>query len=256
VNPSNGAFYVAGRTYSTSYPVTAGAFQTTCPTCNITLKNSDGFVTEFINGDQIWPLNLNFGNQTVGVTSPALNTVLSNSSNTVLHVSGIRITGSTAFKKVTDTCGAPIPVGSSCTVGIAFTPAAIGTQNATLTVTDDAVNSPQHVLLSGTGTWVQLNPGQLNFGNVTVGTQSAGRSVTLTNKGPNSLNIGGITLTGTNAGDFAQTNTCGSSIAAGGKCTITVTFSPTAKGPRTAAVSISDDGGGSPQKISLTGTGV
>jgi hypothetical protein len=34
-----------------------------------------------------------------------------------------------------------------------------------------------------------------------------------------------------------------------------VKFKPTATGMRTAAVSISDDGGGSPQKVYLAGTG-
>ena len=255
VNPSNGAIYVAGRTYATSFPVTPGAFQTTCNTCNITLKNADGFITEFINGDQIWPLTLNFNNQTVGVRSPVLNAVLSNSSSTTLNVSKIQITGSSAFTKTADTCSSPIAVGSSCTISTVFTPTAIGTQNATLTVTDDAANGPHQVLLSGTGTYVQFKPGTLNFGKQTVGTQSLSRSVTLTNKSGNALNITGITLMGTNPGDFAQTNTCGSSVGAGGNCTITVTFTPTAKGPRTAAVAVSDNGGGSPQQVPLTGTG-
>jgi hypothetical protein len=79
--------------------------------------------------------------------------------------------------------------------------------------------------------------------------------VTLTNTGSVTLNISGITITGTDSGDFVQTNTCDSSVAAGKQCTISVTFQPKAKGTRSAAVSISDDGGGSPQKVPLSGTG-
>jgi len=55
--------------------------------------------------------------------------------------------------------------------------------------------------------------------------------------------------------DFTQTNTCGSQLPAGASCTIAVTFPPTKTGVRSAQVSISDDGGGSPQNVLLSGTG-
>jgi hypothetical protein len=61
---------------------------------------------------------------------------------------------------------------------------------------------------------------------------------------------------GTNPGDFAQTNICGSTVAMGANCTINATFTPTAAGSRNASVSISDNASGSPQTISLSGTGV
>jgi hypothetical protein len=95
----------------------------------------------------------------------------------------------------------------------------------------------------------------VNFGTQPVGTKSLPKTITLTNKGSVAVNISGISITGTDPSDFAQTNTCGKSVAAGGSCFIKVTFKPLAKGERTADVSMSDDGGGSPQKVSLTGTG-
>jgi hypothetical protein len=79
--------------------------------------------------------------------------------------------------------------------------------------------------------------------------------VTVTNVGDTQLNFTSITITGTKAGDFSQTNTCGASITAGASCIVTVTFKPTAKGSRSAVLRISDDGGGSPQTVNLTGTG-
>ena len=57
------------------------------------------------------------------------------------------------------------------------------------------------------------------------------------------------------SGDFAQTNTCGASVAAGGNCTISVTFKPTASGPRTGTITIADSAAGSPQTIALSGDG-
>jgi hypothetical protein len=76
-------------------------------------------------------------------------------------------------------------------------------------------------------------------------------SVTLKNAGNLALNISSISITG----DFSQTNTCGASVPAGMTCTIAVTFKPTATGNRTGTLSVTDDANGSPQAISLTGTG-
>jgi hypothetical protein len=88
-----------------------------------------------------------------------------------------------------------------------------------------------------------------------MGTTSAAQSVTLTNTGNAALSISSIGLAGANSEDFSQTNTCGSGVAAGANCSISVTFAPTAAGTRSASVSIADNASGSPQTISLSGTG-
>ena len=258
VNNQNHSFVVAGRTYSTSLPTTPGAFKTNCSTCTQVNKASNGFVAAFVVGNQIWPLSLNFGDQAVGVKSAALSAVLTNSTNTQLNVTNVQMSGanSSDFIKAKDTCtGTPIAVGFSCAISVAFKPSAIGAENATLTVTNDGANSPQQVILQGTGTDLQLAPSSLGFARQKVGTQSLSKQINVTNKGNVTVNISGIGLTGANAGDFAQTNTCGPTLTQGSSCAITVTFTPTATGPRTAAVSITDDGGGSPQQAQLTGTG-
>jgi len=103
---------------------------------------------------------------------------------------------------------------------------------------------------------VMLSPTAIDFGNQDVGTTSSPQNITLVNNQGVPLNISSIAPTGTNAGDFAQTNNCGSSVIAGGSCTISVTFSPTATGTRSANLTIADDAPGSPQSVSLTGTGV
>ncbi len=73
---------------------------------------------------------------------------------------------------------------------------------------------------------LSLSSGSLTYANQNVGTTSAAQSVTLNNTGTAALTITSIGVTGTNAGDFAQTNTCGASVAAGGNCSISVTFTP------------------------------
>jgi hypothetical protein len=77
----------------------------------------------------------------------------------------------------------------------------------------------------------------------------------LTNTGNASLSVTSISVSGTNASDFTQTNTCGSSVAAGANCTISVTFKPAATGTRSANLSVADSATGSPQTLSLSGTG-
>ena len=87
------------------------------------------------------------------------------------------------------------------------------------------------------------------------GTTSAGQSITLSNTGNGALSISGITIAGTDAGAFAQTNNCGTSVSAGGSCSISVTFAPTAVRSFAATLSIADNAAGSPQSVALTGTG-
>jgi parallel beta-helix repeat protein len=102
---------------------------------------------------------------------------------------------------------------------------------------------------------VSLNPSSLTFASQIVGTTSTARQIALTNNGGAVLNINSISIAGLNASDFAQSNTCGAAVAAGGTCTINVTFAPSASGTRSAALSIADNANGSPQIVSLTGSG-
>jgi hypothetical protein len=70
------------------------------------------------------------------------------------------------------------------------------------------------------------------------------------------LGITSLAVVGADLGDFAEiANTCGGWVAAGGVCTIGVTFTPSAGGERTAALSIADNAPGSPQTASLAGAG-
>ena len=102
-----------------------------------------------------------------------------------------------------------------------------------------------------TGPTASLSPTSLTFGSQTVGSTSAAQAVTLTNSSATALSITSITA----SGDFAQTNNCGTSVAANSSCTINVTFTPTATGTRTGTLTVTDNASNSPQTASLTGTG-
>jgi probable HAF family extracellular repeat protein len=101
-----------------------------------------------------------------------------------------------------------------------------------------------------------LSPSSLSFPAQVLGTTSQAKTVTLKNTGNANLTITGINITGINPANFAQNHNCGSSLSAGASCAISVKFKPTAAGPRRAALSISDNAAGSPQKVTLSGIGV
>lgn len=198
---------------------------------------------------------LDFGSLPVGTTSSAQTVVLTNTGDVTLNISGITVSGD--FGIASNSCGTSLAPAGNCNIGVTFKPTAPGTRNGTLSIADDAAGSPHTVALSGTGGQpaVGFSPGSLSFGNRNVGTTSTAQSVTLTNSGDGTLNITSIFITGPNAGDFAQTNTCGTSVAAGANCAISVTFAPTATGARIGTVTITDDASGSPHTVTLTGTG-
>jgi len=206
----------------------------------------------------ISPSSLNFGNQTVGITSSPQNVTLTNNGNINLTISLIQITGTNSgdFNQ-TNNCPASLTPNNSCQIGVTFTPTTTGTRNAAVSVTDNAPNSPQSVPLSGVGVLpaATFNPTSLNFGNQGVGTTSSPQVTTLTNSGTGVLTITSIGIKGTNRGDFAQTNNCPSSVPSNGSCQISVTFSPTATGNRKAAVEVADNATGSPESVPLSGVG-
>ena len=103
---------------------------------------------------------------------------------------------------------------------------------------------------------VKLAPASVLFPLLrTVGTTSLVHKVNLTNVGTADLDITGITVIGADPGDFFQSNNCLTTVASGASCLITVTFTPTAQGFRTARLSIADNAPGSPQTAPLKGRG-
>ncbi len=88
------------------------------------------------------PTSLSFGMQTTGTTSPAQQITVTNSGTAPLIITSIQPSAEFAS---TNTCGAPIPIGEDCTLQVTFTPTVSGPQSGTLTITDNAPNSPQIV---------------------------------------------------------------------------------------------------------------
>jgi len=197
-----------------------------------------------------------FGGQVLGTSSVTQKVTLTSSGYLALNIAGISITGTNATDfSETNTCPLSLPVGALCTISVTFKPTHVGPRTASVTVTDNAPGSPQFIALAGVGVIsgpdATVTPTSLTFATQLVGTTSSAQSATLTNYGTTTLDITSIMA----SGDFSQSHTCGSGLAPLASCTISATFKPTRSGTRTGAVSITDNAPGSPQKVSLMGTG-
>jgi hypothetical protein len=225
-------------------------------TCSVTMNASKSVTASFnLSGGPIVTLSttsLSFGNQVINTTSVAKTVTLTNSGTGPLSISSIVVSGS--FAIFSKTCGTTLAAAAKCNVKITFTPTVLGTLTGALTFTDNAPNSPQTVALTGKGVLpATLTPATGTYPAQAVGTTSAAKTFTLTNNQTVSLNSIAISTTG----DFAiSARTCTTSLAAKGKCTVSVTFTPTATGTRTGTLSVSDSASNSPQTVALTGKGI
>jgi probable HAF family extracellular repeat protein len=100
---------------------------------------------------------------------------------------------------------------------------------------------------------VSLDATSHDFGTMTVGSQGAAQTITLTNNGNAPLTLGSLALSGPNAGDFTVT-TSATTIAPGDKATLSITFSPAAPGLCKALLTINSNAPGTAATISLTGS--
>jgi len=203
------------------------------------------------------PASNDYGSVAVGATASAT-FVLANTGTVAVNIASTSLS-SALFSVASTTCGASLPVAASCKYVVSFAPVAAGAQSATFRVTDDA--GTQSAALTGNGTaaaapQAALTPGSVDFGSIDVGASSTAQTLTLSNAGNAALAISGVALSGANADTFAiASNGCGTSLAAGSSCTLTVTFSPTAAGAAAATLTVADDAASGTQTASLTGTG-
>ncbi len=193
---------------------------------------------------------ITFGGQAVNTVSPAFSVNLTNVRATDITVSSISVTGD--FREVNN-CTTLEP-NQGCKINVHFRPLQTGFCSGALTVVDNDVTSPQVIPLTGVGGNVTLTPylyPGLNFQTVIVGATSKPQTVTLTNTGTSTLSITSIAT----VGEFSESNTCGSSIPAGGLCTVQVSEAPTTSGTLYGNLAVTDDDPTGQQMVRLAGTG-
>jgi hypothetical protein len=203
------------------------------------------------------PSILSFGNQLLGTSSSPQKLTLKNGQTTAITITSIKT--SLSDYQQTNTCPtspATLAPGTSCVISVVFMPAVLGSRASGLTVTDSGAKGSQMAFLSGTGvTAVSVSPTSLSFGNQVVGARSAPLIATVTNNQKLALSITKISI---NPSDYTDTTNCPISpnlLAAGASCNVSVFFTPSVVGTRTATLTITDNASLNPT-VSLTGTGV
>lgn len=250
-----GNAYIAGTTAAQDLPTTEGSYQPSDPSSSgftpfvakiaLGVANSPASIVAVSGSGQSSIQGTAFSNPLVVLVSDANGNPLS---GVTVAFSG----GSLSFS-----AGAVATTNTSGNAQITATPSAAGSLTATATVSGLA----QTASFSLTGQSVPapvaiLSPSSLSFGKQVSSSTSAASSVTLSNMGNAVLDITGtgIGISGANAGDFQQTNQCGTSVAAGDSCTVSVTFTPgLSAGAETATLNVTDNASGSPQQVQLSG---
>ncbi len=201
------------------------------------------------------PSSWDFGSITNGTTSASKSFTIMNSGTAATGT--LTFPASSTMWPSSKTCGSTIAAGGSCTVNIAYKPAAAGANDSfTYTVTGTGGfsisltgNSPS----AATPANLSVSPTSAAFGSVTVGNSSATQSFTVSNTG--TIGATGVAFTGTNNTEFVVSgNTCIATLAGGGTCTFNVRYTPTAAGADSATLSIAYTSG-TTVNISMTGTG-
>ena len=206
------------------------------------------------------PASLTFANQIIGTSGATKIVTVKNTSAAAVTLSAFSGTGyfaATGGHVTPCSGGQSLAAGASCTVSVEFTPdvAAPGVINGSVTFTDNASVGTQVLDVKGTVVLpLSFTPASLTFPAQTVATASAPQTVTITNNLPSSTNI---TIVG--SGDFTAaaggTTPCTATLASLAKCTINVTFTPSAVGTRASAITVTDTGNPNVQTLSVTGTG-
>lgn len=197
---------------------------------------------------------LTFSNQVNGTTS-AIKTVTLTNTDTETALTLASITASGDFIP-TNTCGTSVPAGGKCTISVQFAPKTTGTIDGSVSIVDDAPGSPQLIDLAGTGiAQASVSPSSLSFGTVPIGSTSAVKPVKLTNNTGFTITLTSIAASGDYTAVAATTGGCGATLAASASCTENVTFTPTSLGNMNGSVTFKDSATGSPQFVTLFGTG-
>jgi len=253
-------------------------------TATITIANSAAAQTVYLSGfgetvnlsafvkdtTLVFPNEVAPGATTIATTSPTQYITLTNNGDEPLTIASVGIGGADmgdfALSNNCPITPSTLAAGSSCNVGMTFTPTTTGNRTATVTITDNAPGSPRNIALSGLGVAatqaLEIDRKTIVFPSESVGSnvnQPNPQTVTLTNTGTAPVTISSIV---SSSAVFAVSNSCPVSPStlppgpSGNTCTFTVTFTPTAAGHASGTVTITDSAPGASPTVAVSGTGL
>lgn len=270
VSPTSGNYYNSGTVVPLTATANAGynfsnwtgkVANSNSASTTITMTAPQSVTANFTAAPQlsVTPGSINFGTAYLHSLKDQ-NVTVKNIGTVSVTINSVSLTLGSGTNKddftLVNLCPKTLAVGKSCVINVIFLAGNIGSLSGTIDVNDSAAGSPQQVSLSATviNPHASFSPSSLNFGTIDIGHHST-KSVTLTNTGTTALDISSISITGANESNYSQTNACPSSLSAGGNCIISVTFTPSATGTRSADLTVADNAEISKQNVSLTGKG-
>ncbi|MFN0246792.1 MAG: choice-of-anchor D domain-containing protein [Kofleriaceae bacterium] len=204
----------------------------------------------------ISPITKDFGSVGVGGNSPVEVFTITNIGGTQAAAPAVALGGSgSAQFTITDDCSTPLLPTESCTATVRFAPNAIGPHSATVVATASPGGSASASIF-GQGAnpaALSVNPSSLAFALTTIGDTATPLNFLVTNNGGTPTGTLTVGRSGANPGDFSTTSNC-TTLAAGGSCVVTVSFSPTNRGLRTASIVVSGVPGGT-VNVGVSGSG-
>lgn len=210
------------------------------------------------------PTVVEFGAYPLGEASEVRRVRVANSGNDALRVRGVGLdtrhdVGGEAFEVVSETCtAAPVPAGGECAIEVRFESIAETAAQAVLAIDSSASSERDEVLLTGTGSaaHVLIEPLQLRFGQVGVGSRSAVVGALVRSSGTAALEVSEISLTGADAASFAVGGCSGAVLAPGEECAIEARFEPRRAGPHRAELVVAHNADARRHRLPLNGLGV
>jgi hypothetical protein len=221
-----------------------------------TLTGCMGF-SESSSGQQLGTLvlgsaRLDFGNVTPNTTK-TLTLTATNSGNKAVNVNTASVS-TKYFSIAASTLPISLAAGQSTNLSISFTPNAVTTFAATLSLGSDAADGTQTVALSGDGAGLlAINPTSEAFGSVTVGA-SKSQVVTISNGDSSSVSISQLSVN--NSAFSISGITTPVSVDASKSTTFTLTYAPTSSGGASGTVTIASDASNSTLTMAVSGTAV
>ena len=203
---------------------------------------------------------LDFGFSGVNTISGQSTVTVRNVGTENVSFSAVLVSGADAadFAIAGDTCDRGMAPGSSCAVTLTFTPAITGVRKASLTFNDSGYGSPQAVALTGIGEMdtrsLYLSALNYDFGSVVLEGMSNFTTFTAQNEGTANLTI--TSVSSSSEFPIGSQDCSGAVLVPGDSCFVDVAFAPSTAGVRAASLSFSDNAGGSPQSIELSGVGL
>lgn len=242
---------VAAKAFMTAWPVCALIFAT------LTLTGC-GVAFNVLPTVSMSPSSLIWHKVDIGGTSGSKQIIITNTSPAgalPLKISSIKLTGN--FIQTANNCPlapAVLAIGDSCQISIVFRPMSSGSLSGTLSLVDNATNTPAAVSLSATGGvgFLLFKPIELSFPGVASGTTSQPQTATLTNEASTPVEIAKLST----SGHFLEGDNCPLSpntLAPGGSCDVSVVSSPTTEGQITGSIN-AEDSFGNVTQLYLSGT--